>query len=69
LMSIAHGSNDVANAVGPWAAVYHTYLNGEVSTKSPTPVWFLVIAGFLLGAGFWVRFPFIAWLKSANPHL
>ncbi|KEF51946.1 PiT family inorganic phosphate transporter [Exophiala aquamarina CBS 119918] len=53
LMSIAHGSNDVANAVGPWAAVYHTYLNGEVSTKSPTPVWFLVIAGFLLGAGFW----------------
>lgn len=55
LMSIAHGSNDVANAVGPWAAVYQTYLAGEVSTTSPTPVWFLVIAGFLLGAGFWVN--------------
>lgn len=54
LMSIAHGSNDVANAVGPWAAVYDTYLKGEVSTTSPTPVWFLIIAGFLLGAGFWV---------------
>ncbi|KIW94574.1 uncharacterized protein Z519_04550 [Cladophialophora bantiana CBS 173.52] len=53
LMSIAHGSNDVANAVGPWAATYQTYKAGEVDTQSDTPVWFLVIAGFLLGAGFW----------------
>ena len=53
IMSVAHGSNDVANAVGPWAATYQTYLAGEVATRSPTPVWFLVIAGFLLGAGFW----------------
>ncbi|KAG9532028.1 phosphate transporter, partial [Aureobasidium melanogenum] len=53
MMSIAHGSNDVANAVGPWAAVYQTYQEGEVATESPTPVWFLVVAGFLLGAGFW----------------
>jgi PiT family inorganic phosphate transporter len=54
MMSIAHGSNDVANAVGPWAAVYETYRAGKVSTKSPTPVWFLVVAGLLLGLGFWV---------------
>ncbi|KAL8922677.1 MAG: hypothetical protein Q9208_004990 [Pyrenodesmia sp. 3 TL-2023] len=53
LMSIAHGSNDVANAIGPWAATYSTYQAGEVATKVPTPVWALVIAGFLLGAGFW----------------
>ncbi|KAL8727177.1 MAG: hypothetical protein Q9166_006214 [cf. Caloplaca sp. 2 TL-2023] len=53
LMSIAHGSNDVANAIGPWAAAYSTYQAGEVATKVPTPVWALVIAGFLLGAGFW----------------
>lgn len=53
LMSIAHGSNDVANAVGPWSAVYQTYQDGVVNTQSDTPVWFLVIAGFLLGAGFW----------------
>ncbi|KAK6332585.1 hypothetical protein TWF730_004244 [Orbilia blumenaviensis] len=53
MMSIAHGSNDVANAVGPWAAVYHTYQEGVVATTSPTPIWFLVVAGFLLGAGFW----------------
>ncbi|RHZ59262.1 inorganic phosphate transporter [Aspergillus thermomutatus] len=53
MMSIAHGSNDVANAVGPWAAVYATYRAGEVDTKAPTPVWFLVVAGLLLGLGFW----------------
>ncbi|KAL8777216.1 MAG: hypothetical protein Q9213_007959 [Squamulea squamosa] len=53
LMSIAHGSNDVANAIGPWAATYSTYQANEVATKVPTPVWALVIAGFLLGAGFW----------------
>jgi solute carrier family 20 (sodium-dependent phosphate transporter) len=53
LMSIAHGSNDVANAVGPWSAAFATYRAGEVATKSPTPVWILVVAGFLLGAGFW----------------
>ena len=53
LMSIAHGSNDVANAIGPWAATYSTWQASEVATKVPTPVWMLVIAGFLLGAGFW----------------
>ena len=53
MMSIAHGSNDVANAVGPWVAAYQTYLTGEVSEDSDTPIWILVVAGFLLGAGFW----------------
>ena len=53
LMSIAHGSNDVANAVGPWVATYQTYRSGEVDSKTPTPVWFLVVAGLLLGTGFW----------------
>ena len=54
LMSIAHGSNDVANAVGPWAASYATYRSGTVETEADTPTWFLVIAGLLLGTGFWV---------------
>jgi sodium-dependent phosphate transporter len=53
MMSIAHGSNDVANAVGPWAAVYQTYLSGQIDTTSATPIWFLVVAGLLLGIGFW----------------
>lgn len=53
MMSIAHGSNDVANAVGPWAATYQTYKSGSVNTTADTPVWFLVVAGLLLGVGFW----------------
>lgn len=53
MMSIAHGSNDVANAVGPWAAVYSTFHAGFVETKAPTPIWFLIVAGLLLGLGFW----------------
>ncbi|KAL2752036.1 hypothetical protein ACRALDRAFT_2055516 [Sodiomyces alcalophilus JCM 7366] len=53
MMSIAHGSNDVANAVGPWVASYEVYRDGRVAEDVDTPVWILVIAGFLLGAGFW----------------
>ncbi|CAK1359074.1 Phosphate-repressible phosphate permease pho-4 [Cercospora beticola] len=53
LMSIAHGSNDIANAVGPVAAVYSTYQTGAVDTESGTPIWILVIGGLLLGMGFW----------------
>ncbi|KAG9252700.1 phosphate transporter family protein [Emericellopsis atlantica] len=53
MMSIAHGSNDVANAVGPWVAVYETYTTGEVGEDNDTPVWILAIAGLLLGLGFW----------------
>ncbi len=53
MMSIAHGSNDVANAVAPWVAAYNTFMTGQVTSKADTPVWILVIAGFLLGAGFW----------------
>ena len=33
--------------------MYETYKAGEISTTSPTPVWFLVVAGLLLGLGFW----------------
>ncbi|KAI6513375.1 hypothetical protein MCOR10_009248 [Pyricularia oryzae] len=53
MMSIAHGSNDVANAIGPWVAAYQTYQTGAVSSKTDTPIWILIAAGFLLGAGFW----------------
>lgn len=53
MMSIAHGSNDVANAVGPWVAAYETYRAGIVATETETPKWILVIAGVLLGTGFW----------------
>jgi sodium-dependent phosphate transporter len=67
MMSIAHGSNDVANAVGPWAAVYQTFRAGEVATRSPTPVWFLIVAGLLLGLGFWLVVPqYELYVKRTN---
>ena len=34
VMSFAHGSNDVANAMGPFSAVYAIWENKNVPTKS-----------------------------------
>jgi len=49
--SFAHGANDTANAIGPFAAVYFLYFNGVPSTKEPTPWWILAAggAGIVLG--------------------
>lgn len=53
MMSIAHGSNDVSNAIGPWAAAYDAWKVMAVRSDSDTPIWMLVVAGLLLGIGFW----------------
>ncbi|MCY4101582.1 MAG: inorganic phosphate transporter [Rhodobacteraceae bacterium] len=45
-MAFAHGSNDVANAIGPVAAIIGVVSTGGVAAKSAIPVWVL-----LLGAG------------------
>ncbi len=45
-MAFAHGSNDVANAVGPIAAVVSVVNNGGViATKSVMPSWILLLGG------------------------
>ena len=44
-MAFAHGSNDVANAIGPVAAVIGVATTGTISSNSPLPVWVLVIGG------------------------
>jgi len=45
-MAFAHGSNDVANAVGPLAAVVGTIQSGgEVLQKSIMPSWILLLGG------------------------
>ena len=53
IMSIAHGSNDVANALGPWVGAYNTWQTERVEEEADTPIWILVVAGLLLGLGFW----------------
>lgn len=44
-MAFAHGSNDVANAIGPLAAVISVAQSGLVSAESATPVWVLLLGG------------------------
>lgn len=44
-MAFAHGSNDVANAIGPLAAVIGIASTGDVAADSPLPIWVLVIGG------------------------
>ncbi len=45
-MAFAHGSNDVANGVGPLAAVYGLVQSGgEVAQKSALPIWILLLGG------------------------
>jgi PiT family inorganic phosphate transporter len=50
-MAFAHGSNDVANGIGPLAAVVSIVSTGEVTQSSDLPLWILVLggAGIVLG--------------------
>jgi len=44
-MAFAHGSNDVANAIGPLAAVISVAQNGVITAKSSLPIWVLALGG------------------------
>ena len=45
-MAFAHGSNDVANGIGPLAAVVSIVSSGgEVMQKSDLPIWILLLGG------------------------
>lgn len=44
-MAFAHGSNDVANAIGPLAAVIAVAQTGAVSAKAALPLWVLMLGG------------------------
>ena len=45
-MAFAHGSNDVANGIGPMAAVISIVdSGGEVAQKSDLPIWILLVGG------------------------
>jgi PiT family inorganic phosphate transporter len=50
-MAFAHGSNDVANAIGPLAAVINVAQSGYITAKSSLPIWVLMLggAGIVLG--------------------
>ena len=45
-MAFAHGSNDVANAVGPLAAIANVVQSGgQIAAKSTMPAWILLLGG------------------------
>jgi PiT family inorganic phosphate transporter len=51
-MAFAHGSNDVANAVGPLAAIVSTVQSGgEIAATSAMPGWILLVGGIGIVVG------------------
>lgn len=51
LLSFAHGANDVANAVGPLAAVAEAVRSGEVGARAAIPWWVMVIGAIGIALG------------------
>jgi PiT family inorganic phosphate transporter len=57
LLSFAHGANDVANAVGPLAAIVHASDMGGVATEVSIPAWVMVIGAFGISFGLFLFGP------------
>ena len=51
LLSFAHGANDVANAVGPLAAINDAVMQGAVSTQAAIPIWVLMVGAIGIALG------------------
>ncbi len=51
LLSFAHGANDVANAVGPLAAINDAILLGNVSSKASIPLWVMMVGAVGIALG------------------
>ncbi len=51
LLSFAHGANDVANAVGPLAAIVSAAESGEIVTKAGIPLWVMLVGAIGISMG------------------
>ena len=51
LLSFAHGANDVANAIGPLAAIVDTVLHEGVSSKAGIPTWVMLVGAIGIALG------------------
>ncbi len=51
MLSFAHGANDVANAVGPLAAVNDALTNMAISKKAAIPLWVMITGGVGISIG------------------
>ena len=50
-VAFAHGANDVANAVGPLAAIFSVVKTKAVALRVEVPIWMLLIGGIAVGGG------------------
>jgi len=51
LLSFAHGANDVANAVGPLAAINDAIMHSAFSPKAHIPLWVMVVGAIGISLG------------------
>jgi PiT family inorganic phosphate transporter len=51
LLSFAHGANDVANAIGPLAAINDAIMNGGISSKAGIPFWVMGVGAIGIAIG------------------
>ena len=49
----SHGANDIANAIGPFAAILDVLKNGTINATSPVPFAALAMFGVALVVGLW----------------
>ena len=53
LLRFAHGANDVANAIGPLAAINDAIMSGGITDKAGIPLWIMAVGalGIAIGLG------------------
>lgn len=51
LLSFAHGANDVANAIGPLAAINEAIEHGTVAAKAAIPLWVMLVGAIGISLG------------------
>lgn len=51
LLSFAHGANDVANAIGPLAAINDAIIHGDISVKAGIPLWVMAVGAIGIALG------------------
>jgi PiT family inorganic phosphate transporter len=51
LLSFAHGANDVANAVGPLAAINEAITAGAIAVKTSIPMWVMMVGAIGISLG------------------
>ncbi|OFO11807.1 phosphate permease [Corynebacterium sp. HMSC22B11] len=51
--AFSHGSNDIANAVGPFAAIFDVLKTDSINATAPVPMALMLAAGVALISGLW----------------